>query len=87
MQHDLALSCRRIGDRLVREGNFTDGLTTLERGHGLIEKLATANESVTEYQWEFGLSFRSLGHARRALAKRADAARNADEATKTRATG
>jgi serine/threonine-protein kinase len=84
IQHDLALSCRSIGDRLVREGNLKDGLATLERGHGLMEKVATADKRVTEYQWELALSHRSLARARRALAKQADAKKDAPEATRNR---
>ncbi len=80
LQHDLALSCRRIGDRLVRDGQVKEGMESLSRGHALTEGLAKANPGVIEYQWDLALSHRSLAHAHKAAGDKARAAASYREA-------
>jgi len=67
VQHDLARTYWQIGDRLVRDDQLEAGLKFLEDGHKLIDDLATANPSVTEYRWDLALSHRAIGRAHKAV--------------------
>ena len=48
-EHDLALTYRRIGERLVRDRQYEEGLRSLDDGHKLIQKLADANPEAARY--------------------------------------
>jgi serine/threonine-protein kinase len=64
---DLALTYRRIGNRLAIAGKPTDALDLLNKGDHLIEDLAKANPRVTEFGWELAVSRRTRGHVHRDL--------------------
>ncbi len=62
VQHDLALNCRRLGDRYCRTGQLERAKPLLDQGHAIMQRLVKGNPTMTDLQSSLAVSHRYLGH-------------------------